>query len=210
MPAHLMASPPEKEPSPEARARAVRIIQKDDFRAIYSDWRDRIGKAIAAGRSAPAGEGDGPWALIGIKRRGAVLARRLWQDLSSPERPLLHGEVDISLYRDDYHLQRESPEVLGTEIGFAVEGARILLVDDVLYTGRTVRAAMDLILDFGRPRVISLAVFADRGHRELPIAANFVGKEIPTERGDEVRVRLSELGEEDGVEIIEGGRSTGR
>jgi pyrimidine operon attenuation protein/uracil phosphoribosyltransferase len=202
-------------------------MEQDRFRAVYEGWRDRIRKAVSVPEQqapksstdpapksptdpAPGGPEDGPWALIGIKRRGAVLARRLWKDLSAPGRALLHGEVDISLYRDDYHLQRASPEVLGTEISFGVEGTRILLVDDVLYTGRTVRAAMDLILDFGRPRGILLAVFADRGHRELPIAANFVGTEIPTERADEVYVRLSELGEEDGVELITGGRSTGR
>jgi pyrimidine operon attenuation protein/uracil phosphoribosyltransferase len=205
-----MASPPQRQPPRGAPGRAARIIERDRFGAIYGEWRDRIRKVVTTGGHGAAGEpGEGPWALIGIKRRGAILARRLWNDLGS-ERTLLYGEVDISLYRDDYHLQRQSPEVLGTEIGFAVEGARILLVDDVLYTGRTVRAAMDLILDFGRPRVISLAVFADRGHRELPIAANFVGMEIPTERADEVRVRLSELGEEDGVELITGGRSTER
>jgi pyrimidine operon attenuation protein/uracil phosphoribosyltransferase len=92
--------------------------------------------------------------------------------------------------------------VLGTEIPFRVDGVKILLVDDVLYTGRTVRAAMDLILDFGRPDVISLAVFVDRGHRELPIAANFIGKEIPTARHDLVRVRLEEMSEVDCVELI--------
>ena len=185
-------------------------MERDRFRTVYEGWRDRIRTAISTRSSGAGGAEEAPWALIGIKRRGAVLARRLWNDLSTPRHSLLYGEVDISLYRDDYHLQKESPEVLGTEISFGVEGTRILLVDDVLYTGRTVRAAMDLILDFGRPRVIVLAVFADRGHRELPIAANFVGTEIPTERADEVRVRLSELGEEDGVELITGGRSPGR
>ncbi len=131
-----------------------------------------------------------------------MLARRLWRRLQQDVGPLLYGEVDISLYRDDYHLQSSKARVLGTEIDFDVEGKRILLVDDVLYTGRTVRAAMDLILDFGRPRVILLAVFVDRGHRELPIAANFVGMEIPTAQQDLVRVRLDELSESDSVELI--------
>jgi pyrimidine operon attenuation protein/uracil phosphoribosyltransferase len=92
--------------------------------------------------------------------------------------------------------------VLGTEISFPVDGGRILLVDDVLYTGRTVRAAMDLILDFGRPRVILLAVFIDRGHRELPITANLVGKVIATEREDRVLVQVAEMGGRDAVELI--------
>lgn len=131
-----------------------------------------------------------------------MLARRLWNELKSSISPLLYGEVDISLYRDDYHIQASTPKVLGTEIAFRVDGVNILLVDDVLYTGRTVRAAIDQILDFGRPRVIQLAVFVDRGHRELPIAANFVGKDIPTGREDVVRVRLKELSEVDGVEVI--------
>ena len=144
-----------------------------------------------------------PWALVGIKRRGAVLARRLWSALQYEGTPALHyGEIDISLYRDDYHLRTEKPMVLGSEITFRVEGLKILLVDDVLYSGRTVRAAMDLILDFGRPTLISLAVFVDRGHRELPIAANVVGREISTEPGDQVLVTLREMGETDGVELI--------
>ena len=114
----------------------------------------------------------------------------------------LYGEVDISLYRDDYHLKVGHARVLGTEIPFAVDGLRILLVDDVLYTGRTVRAAIDQLLDFGRPRVIQLAAFIDRGHRELPIAANIVGTTIPTRPDDRVQVNLTELGGQDGVDLI--------
>jgi pyrimidine operon attenuation protein/uracil phosphoribosyltransferase len=207
--AQLMAIPPHRQPPHGAQGNSTRtIIERDAFQSIYSDWRDRIGEALALEDAGPPA--GGPRAVIGIKRRGAVLARRIFDDLGAAGRGIHYGEVDISLYRDDYHLQRESPEVLGTEIGFGVEGTRILLVDDVLYTGRTVRAAMDLILDFGRPRVILLAVFVDRGHRELPIAANFIGKEVPTQPGDEVRVRLSELGEDDRVELITGGRSAER
>jgi len=175
------------------------IIGRDEFDAIFAEWLRTIRQALSP---QGGGQTEEPWALVGIKRRGAVLARRLWKELNDPVKPLLYGEVDISLYRDDYHLQTEKPQVLGTEISFPVDGVKILLVDDVLYTGRTVRAAMDLILDFGRPRVILLAVFLDRGHRELPIAANFVGRAIPTEREDLVRVRLDEMGETDGVELI--------
>jgi pyrimidine operon attenuation protein/uracil phosphoribosyltransferase len=173
---------------------------KSELAVVFDAWQHRIADGL---------KGDG-WALVGIKRRGAVLARRLWKTLGTKDRPLLYGEIDISLYRDDYHLQTEKPMVLGTEISFRVDGVKILLVDDVLYTGRTVRAAMDLLLDFGRPRVISLAVFVDRGHRELPIAANFVGKELPTERQDQVLVTLAEMGEEDGVQLIRKGSGRGR
>ena len=181
------------------RETAARVVDSREFDLIFSGWFARVRDALVESRK----EADGAtWALVGIKRRGAILARRLWDELRKAVSPLLYGEVDISLYRDDYHIQTATPRVLGTEIPFRVDGVNILLVDDVLYTGRTVRAAMDLILDFGRPRVISLAVFVDRGHRELPIAANFIGKEVLTARRDLVRVRLKELSEEDGVELI--------
>ena len=180
----------------------VRLVDEQEFDRVFAEWLARIRATILVGGPG-SGDGDvAPWALVGIKRRGAVLARRIWQELSKECPSLLYGEVDISLYRDDYHLQTSTPRVLGTEISFRVDGVNILLVDDVLYTGRTVRAAMDLILDFGRPHVISLAVFVDRGHRELPIAANFTGKTISTEREDRVSVRLKELQETDWVELI--------
>lgn len=173
----------------------------EEFGRVFSSWRDQIRRNLE--------EPAGPWALVGIKRRGAVLAKRLWKELGGPTPPpgqLLHyGEIDISLYRDDYHLRTEKPMVLGSEITFRVEGLRILLVDDVLFSGRTIRAAMDLILDFGRPRLISLAVFIDRGHRELPIAANLVGKQLTTAREDQVLVRLQEMGEVDGVDLVSAG-----
>ena len=173
------------------------LVGSEEFASIFRRWVAGVREALGSG-----GRGGGPWALVGIKRGGALLARRLWRELASPELPLLYGEVDISLYRDDYHLHASKPKVLGTEIAFPVDGGRILLVDDVLYTGRTVRAAMELVLDFGRPRVILLAVFVDRGHRELPIMANIVGKEVPTEREDRVLVQLKELGGDDVVELI--------
>jgi pyrimidine operon attenuation protein/uracil phosphoribosyltransferase len=175
----------------------VTLVESQEFASIFRRWAAQVREALSS-RDARAG----PWALVGIKRGGAILARRLWRELASPELPLLYGEVDISLYRDDYHLQVSKPRVLGTEISFPVDGGRILLVDDVLYTGRTVRAAMDLILDFGRPRVILLAVFIDRGHRELPITANLVGKVIATEREDRVLVQVAEMGGRDAVELI--------
>ena len=198
----------ESHPSPDAadETRSC-LLSRDEFEVTYAEWVDRAAASIA--RFSAAEVESCPWALVGIKRRGAVLAQRLWKDLRAHrslrlEGDLLYGEVDISLYRDDFHLQRSQTKVLGTEIDFAVDGIGILLVDDVLYTGRTVRAAMDLILDFGRPRVIQLAVFVDRGHRELPIMANLVGREIATERKDRVLVQLREMDEEDSVVLVKG------
>jgi len=176
-------------------------IGGEEFGRLFSEWKGRIRIAMDADAGTASSQRSA-WALVGIKRRGAVLARRLWKTLHTERRPLLYGEIDISLYRDDYHLQTEKAMVLGTEITFRVDGVKILLVDDVLYTGRTVRAAMDLVLDFGRPRVIALAVLLDRGHRELPIAADFVGREVDTRREDRVLVLLEEMGEKDGVDLI--------
>lgn len=147
---------------------------------------------------------DEPWALVGIKRRGSILARRLWSEYRKEFTDLEFGEVDISLYRDDYHLQLSQPRLLGTEIEFNVDGFRILLIDDVLYTGRTIRAALDLILDFGRPRQVLLAVLVDRGHRELPIAADFTGRSIDTAVDDRVRVHVREIDDEDLVTLVKG------
>lgn len=174
----------------------VPLLQQAEFAVVFADWLEKVRKTVAQ-----ADEG-GAWALVGIKRRGAVLARRLHTALRETAPELQYGEIDISLYRDDYHLRTEKPTVLGSKIPFRVEGLKILLVDDVLFTGRTVRAAMGLILDFGRPHLISLAVFVDRGHRELPIAANVVGREVSTARSDQVLVTLEEMGEEDGVALV--------
>ena len=163
---------------------ATVFLEESKFTEVYESWKAAIGGVIRS---------DEHWALVGVKRRGAVVARRLWEAFRGDFPQLDYGEVDISLYRDDYHLHLSQPRVLGTEISFEVDSCRILLVDDVLYTGRTIRAALGLILDFGRPRRVLLAVVADRGHRELPIAADFVGVEVPTAAEDRVRVQLSEL-----------------
>ncbi len=166
-----------------------------EFKVVFAEWQQKISRTLGSSKT--------PWAIVGIKRRGAVLARRLCGMFQGEGSSVLHyGEIDISLYRDDYHLRSSKPMVLGSEITFRVEGLNILLVDDVLFSGRTVRAALDLILDFGRPRQISLAVFIDRGYRELPIAANVVGREIATEPGDQVLVTLEEMGETDGVDLL--------
>jgi pyrimidine operon attenuation protein/uracil phosphoribosyltransferase len=141
-------------------------------------------------------------ALVGIHTRGVPLSQRLAAVIERVEGVKLPcGEIDITLYRDDVGRSRMRPEVRGTNIPFSVDDLRIVLVDDVLYTGRTVRAAMDALIDFGRPRSIQLAVLVDRGHRELPIRADYVGKNLPTARDEHVYVRLFERDGTDEVVI---------
>jgi len=139
--------------------------------------------------------------IIGIIRRGADLAKRIAekiQQIEGVEVPV--GLLDINLYRDDIHSRLDQPIVQRTEILFDVVDRNVILVDDVLFTGRTIRSALDAIIDFGRPRSIQLAVLIDRGHRELPIRPDFVGKNIPTSKDDRVLVRLDER--DDSEEVI--------
>ncbi len=145
-------------------------------------------------------------AVVGIRTRGVPLARRIADFIEELERKKIPlGLLDITLYRDDI-FDRPQPEVRETDIPFDVTDKRLVIVDDVLYTGRSVRAAIDALMDFGRPRSILLAVLVDRGHRELPIRPDFVGKNIPTARSEKVKVRLRETdGCEDQVVIMEGG-----
>ena len=143
-------------------------------------------------------------ALVGIRSRGEHLARRLARQLQRISgRALPTGALDITLYRDDLMRQPVGPQpvVRSTEIPFSVDDRTILLVDDVLYTGRTVRAALDALIDLGRPQAIQLVVLVDRGHRELPIKADYVGKNLPTSRGESVQVRLDEVDGDDEVVI---------
>lgn len=150
-----------------------------------------------------ANKGAGDIALVGIVTRGAALAETLAArilEIEGADVPV--GTLDISFYRDDV-ATRMSPEVHRTDIPFDVEGRDIILVDDVLYTGRTIRAAMDAIMDYGRPCSIQLAVLVDRGHRELPIRADYVGKNVPSSRKERVRVLLAGLDGTDAVEILE-------
>ena len=143
-------------------------------------------------------------ALVGIRTRGVPIAKRLAKaihEINGHEIPT--GALDITLYRDD--LMRTAvgaqPVIRKTEIPFSIDDRRILLVDDVLYTGRTIRAALDALIEFGRPRVIQLVVLVDRGHRELPIKADYVGKNIPTSTTESIHVHLTEIDGRDEVEV---------
>lgn len=132
--------------------------------------------------------------LIGIQRRGVPLAARIANKIKDVEgREIPVGILDITLYRDDLSLLNEHPVINGTEINFDIAGKKLVLVDDVIYTGRTVRAAIDALMDINRPQMIQLAVLIDRGHRELPIRADYVGKNVPTSRSEIVHVNLFEI-----------------
>lgn len=140
--------------------------------------------------------------IVGIKTRGETLARRLAKRIEQIEgKPVLLGVVDISMYRDDLSKRSLEPEIKGSDLPEDITGKIVVLVDDVLYTGRTVRAAMDALVDHGRPSMIQLAVLVDRGHRELPIRPDFIGKNVPTSREEQVVVALAEVDEADQVFI---------
>ncbi|MBM7560526.1 bifunctional pyr operon transcriptional regulator/uracil phosphoribosyltransferase PyrR [Fusibacter tunisiensis] len=138
--------------------------------------------------------------LLGIKSRGLPIAKRLSEKIQKIEGSVLPvGELDITLYRDDLSKRTDVPDVKELSIGFEINDKIVILVDDVIFTGRTVRAAMDAVMDYGRPGSIQLAVLVDRGHRELPIRADYVGKNIPTSRKEIVKVKIEEM---DGVSEI--------
>src|SRR5690349_21114993 len=139
-------------------------------------------------------------AIVGIHRRGAILARRIHALLGDLlERDVPIGDLDIAFYRDDVGQRAEHPTVHSTHLDFPLDGATVVLVDDVLFTGRTVRSAIEALFDYGRPAKVQLAVLADRGHRELPIRPDYVGKNLPTSRAERVNVHVEEL---DGVDEI--------
>jgi pyrimidine operon attenuation protein/uracil phosphoribosyltransferase len=138
--------------------------------------------------------------LVGIQRGGVHIAKRLSSVLETIEgKNIPVGTLDIALYRDDINVRKEQPVVRRTEVNCDIDNKKVVLVDDVLFTGRSIRAAMDAIMDLGRPSAVQLAVLVDRGHRELPIKADFVGKNIPTSKDENVKVHLEEEGGEDRV-----------
>lgn len=148
-------------------------------------------------------KGAGNLVVVGIKTRGAVIAQRIARKINEVERTTVKiGSLDITLYRDDLLGKLEQPEFKGTDIIFDISGKDIILVDDVLFTGRTIRAALDELIDLGRPKTIQLAVLVDRGHRQLPIKADYVGKNIPTSIDESIRVHLKETDGEDEVLLM--------
>jgi pyrimidine operon attenuation protein/uracil phosphoribosyltransferase len=168
----------------------------------------QIGRALTriAHEIVERNRGADDLALVGVRTRGVPLARRIGGAVSGiAGDPVPTGALDITLYRDDLMRQPVGPQpvVRRTEIPFSIDDRRLLLVDDVLYTGRTVRAALDALIDFGRPRSIQLIVLVDRGHRELPIKADYVGKNLPTSLKQSVQVRLEEIDGRDEVSIEE-------
>jgi len=173
---------------------------------------DRIGRTLTriAHEIVERNKGVEDLALVGVRTRGVHIARRLaraLREITGQEVPT--GALDITLYRDDLMRQAVGPQPLvrRTEIPFSIDNRKILLVDDVLYTGRTTRAALDALIDFGRPKAIQLIVLVDRGHRELPIKADYVGKNLPTASDESVRVRLQESDGHDEVVVQQQGQS---
>lgn len=142
--------------------------------------------------------------LIGMRTRGEFLAKRIQQKIKSidnAEIPL--GILDVTLYRDDFRTRIKQPEVSVSDITFDLNDRDVILIDDVLYTGRTVRSALNALMDLGRPGSIQLFILVDRGHRELPIRADYVGKNIPTSQNEEIKVRLIEVDDEDAIYLVE-------
>ena len=168
---------------------------------------DRIGRTLTriAHEIVERNKGVDGLAIVGVRTRGVHIARRLarsLKEITGDDVPT--GALDITLYRDDLMRNAVGPQPLvrRTEIQFSIDDRTILLVDDVLYTGRTTRAALDALIDFGRPKAIQLVVLVDRGHRELPIKADYVGKNLPTSRDESVQVRLQESDGQDEVELL--------
>ena len=176
---------------------------------------ERVGRSLTriAHEIIERNRGVGDIALVGVRTRGVPLARRLAASLKTiTGQDVPCGALDITLYRDDLmrHAVGPQPIVRSTDIPFSIDNRHIILVDDVLFTGRTIRAALDALIDFGRPQTIQLVVMVDRGHRELPIKADYVGKNVPTSRRETVQVRLGEIDGADEVtieQVTEGGQS---
>lgn len=179
----------------ETRTEISLLEQRDMQRALT-----RIAHEIVEGNHGAQG-----LALVGIRRRGVPLAQRLGAMIAGFEGVQVPvGEVDITFYRDDLTARSPQPETHGAQFPFQVDGLHLVMVDDVIYTGRTARAAMDAIMDRGRPASIKLAVLVDRGHRELPIRADYVGKNVPTSKQERIHVLVEEIDGRDGVTLHRG------
>ena len=177
-------------PEPEIQLSSVIFNEKDISRAVTRIAHEILEKNKGADKLA----------LVGIRTRGATLAQRLAKKINEIESTSVSlGILDITLYRDDLGTSKQSLEVKKTDISFSLEGKEIVLIDDVLYTGRTIRAAIDALIDFGRPATVQLGVLIDRGHRELPIRPDYVGKNLPTSKSNQVQVHLKE---DDGVDEV--------
>ena len=171
------------------------ILSEQDFQRIVTRLAHEI---------LEKNRGSENLVIIGIRTRGAFLATRLSKKIEEIEgKKIPTGFLDITLYRDDFRTRLKQPAVEVTNIPFKIDEQNIVLVDDVLYTGRTIRSALDALMDFGRPALIHLAVLVDRGHRELPIRPDFVGKNIPTSIGEEVNVLMTEIDKVDKVLLVE-------
>ena len=180
------------------------MMLKEKAEIVDADGLRRIVTRIAH-EIVERNKGVDDLVLVGIRRRGVPIAQRIIEKIGEFEgkQPVM-GSLDITLYRDDLSTVAHQPVVGSTDIPVDINGKNVVLVDDVLYTGRTVRAAMDALIDFGRPRTIQLAVVIDRGHRELPIRADFVGKNVPTSRKEVIGVKVTDIDGVDSVVIKEG------
>jgi pyrimidine operon attenuation protein/uracil phosphoribosyltransferase len=186
------------------------VLDRDDMRRTLVRIAHEIVEKNPPGAGTLSSSSDG-LAIVGVHRRGAVLARRLQaltSELVEPQVPL--GFVDISFYRDDLAIRPSAPVVHATQLDFPIDGRTIVIVDDVVYTGRTVRSAIDQIFDYGRPAKVQLAVLVDRGHRELPIRPDYVGKNIPTAQEQRVNVRVEEIDGYEEVAIVPANRPRDR
>ena len=177
--------------TPESSVMSKELLDKTDIDRVITRMAHEI---------IEKNKGIESLCLVGIQRGGVHIAKRLNTKLQTIEgRSIPVGTLDITLYRDDINVRKDQPMVRRTEINYDIDNKKVVLVDDVLFTGRSIRAAMDAIMDMGRPSAIQLAVLVDRGHRELPIKADFVGKNIPTSINETVKVLLEEEGGEDRV-----------
>ena len=170
---------------------------------------EKVGRAISrlAHEIVERNQGTKDLVIVGIRQRGDLLAKRLVDKIKSLEKTQLPlGALDISFYRDDVSKNPVPKAAKGSDINFKVDGKVVVLVDDVLMSGRSARAALDHLMDYGRPRAVQLAILIDRGHRELPISADFVGKNLPTSPKEEVGVAIKEVDGKDEVVIYEGGK----